>query len=155
MHRKLQELKTKFPTKCNNFRLSDLPALAPNNNLKKLCGFWAQFETHLFPVKKGGCSLHQDKPSLALGTQSDPSSSFPSSALAISHSPASQGVEQDEVVFYFGGTDMSRVRNISTSQHYFYPRTWFIPRIEAEIYFPVCHWGRDLLLSPSTQGGLV
>lgn len=102
----------------------------PKLQFKEVTGFRTQVVTHLFPVKKGGCSLHQNKPSLAPGSGSDPSSCSPSSALALSHSPARQGVEQDKAVFHFGGKDVGRIRNISTSHHYFYLRIRLTLQIE-------------------------
>lgn len=42
--------------------------------------------------------MPRNKPSLSSGTESDPGSSSPSSALALGYSPAGQGEEQGEVV---------------------------------------------------------
>lgn len=76
--------------------------------------------SHFFPVKKyvlstgNEPSLSQDQSLISVP---------PLPALAIGCSRASQRVEYGEGVFYFGGTSMNRVRNITTSHHYFYPRT--------------------------------
>lgn len=55
----------------------------PKLQFKEVMGFRTQVVTHLFPVKKGGRSLHQNKPSLAPGSGSDPSSCSPSLLSAI------------------------------------------------------------------------
>lgn len=94
-----------------HFKLSDLPAVAENNSFKKLCGSRA----HLFPVKDGQFDLPRNKPSLASGAESDPSSSSPSSSPL--HFPAGQrgGTGRGSTVEW----QKWGIRNISTAHHYF------------------------------------